>query len=109
MHTRYFAAITAALLLLSFSAQAQKTSKRDGKAAVTQQKKVTGAITLTVDATEAPRAIVHAKEEIPVAAGPLTLVYPKWIPGEHGPTGPVTDLTGLKMSANGKSIPWRRK
>ncbi|HXS68610.1 MAG TPA: M61 family peptidase, partial [Candidatus Polarisedimenticolia bacterium] len=40
--------------------------------------------------------------------GPLTLVYPKWIPGEHGPTGPITDLTGLKISADGKSIPWRR-
>jgi predicted metalloprotease with PDZ domain len=38
----------------------------------------------------------------------LTLVYPKWIPGEHGPTGPITDLTGLRMTVEGKPVPWRR-
>ncbi len=65
-------------------------------------------ITLLVDATEAPRKIFHARETIPASAGPLTLVYPKWIPGEHGPTGPITDLAGLKLTAAGKSIQWQR-
>jgi predicted metalloprotease with PDZ domain len=63
---------------------------------------------LDVDLHDAPLHIFHAKLTLPVAAGPLTLVYPKWIPGEHSPTGPITDLVGLKISANGKEIPWRR-
>lgn len=66
-------------------------------------------ITIDVDATEAPRRILHAKLTIPVAKpGPFTLLYPKWIPGEHGPTGPITDLAGLKIMAGGTRIPWRR-
>ena len=67
-----------------------------------------GPITLSVDATEAPRKIFHARMAIPVNPGPLTLVYPKWIPGEHGPTGPIINLAGLKFMAGGKTIPWRR-
>lgn len=65
-------------------------------------------IQLRVDATEAPRQILRAKLVIPVKAGPLTLLYPKWLPGEHGPTGPITDLTGLKFSAQGAPIQWER-
>src|SRR5229473_3208829 len=65
-------------------------------------------ITLSVDATESPRKLFHAHMTIPVSPGPLTLVYPKWIPGEHGPTGPIVDLAGLKLSVGGKTVPWRR-
>jgi predicted metalloprotease with PDZ domain len=61
-----------------------------------------------VDATDAPRKVLHARLHIPATPGNLTLVYPKWIPGEHGPTGPITDLVGLRMSAGGKSIEWQR-
>ena len=65
-------------------------------------------IELSVDATEAPRRLLHATLKIPVSAGPLTLYYPKWIQGEHSPSGPIADLSGLKMKAAGKPIPWRR-
>ena len=65
-------------------------------------------ITLNVDATQASRNVLHTKLTIPVAPGPMTLFYPKWIPGEHTPTGPINDLVGLKLTGNGKSIPWRR-
>jgi predicted metalloprotease with PDZ domain len=65
-------------------------------------------ITLSVDATEAPRKLFHARLTMPVSPGPLTLVYPEWIPGEHGPTGPIINLAGLKFTAAGKTIPWRR-
>src|SRR5438128_2295193 len=65
-------------------------------------------IKIEVDLREAPRRIFHARLDIPTAAGPLTLVYPQWIPGDHGPTGPITDLAGLKFTANGKPIVWRR-
>ena len=59
-------------------------------------------IALAVDASDAPRRIFHVRESLPAPAGTLTLVYPKWIPGEHGPTGPITDLVGLKVSSGGK-------
>jgi predicted metalloprotease with PDZ domain len=65
-------------------------------------------IKLTVDATQAARNILHTKFTIPVRPGPLTLFYPKWIPGEHSPTGPINDLVGLKLSANGKTVAWQR-
>jgi predicted metalloprotease with PDZ domain len=65
-------------------------------------------VTLSVDATEAPRKIFHATMTIPAKPGTLTLYYPKWIPGEHGPTGPIQDLAGLKFTANGKALSWRR-
>jgi predicted metalloprotease with PDZ domain len=65
-------------------------------------------ITLQVDATDAPRKILHARMQFPVHPGPLTLLYPKWIPGEHEPDGPITDLSGLKMSTLGKPVSWRR-
>ena len=65
-------------------------------------------IRLTVDATHAPEKILHAQLQIPVTAGEVKLVFPKWIPGEHGPTGPISDLTGLKFVANGQRLAWRR-
>src|SRR5271166_1449441 len=66
------------------------------------------AVALSVDASEAPRKIFHAQLHIPAEPGVLTLYYPKWIPGEHGPTGPITDLTGLKFTGSGKALKWRR-
>lgn len=63
---------------------------------------------LNVDLREAAKHIFHAKLDFPVSAGPLTLVYPKWIPGEHSPVGPVLDLTGLIFRVDGKEIAWRR-
>src|SRR5271157_3276405 len=66
------------------------------------------AVALSVDASEAPRKIFHAQLRIPAKPGTLTLYYPKWIPGEHGPTGPIQDLAGLKFRANGQTLKWRR-
>jgi len=65
-------------------------------------------ITLSVDATDAPRKIFHVRLTIPAKPGSLTLYYPKWIPGEHGPTGPIQDVAGLKFTAGGKTLTWRR-
>jgi predicted metalloprotease with PDZ domain len=65
-------------------------------------------VTLAVDATSAPRKIFHATLKIPATPGDLVLYYPKWIPGEHAPDGPVIDLAGLKFSAAGKTLKWRR-
>src|ERR1700683_2421751 len=76
-----------------------------GAASIAAQTSVTK---ISVDATESTRRLYHVKMTMPVTPGPLTLFYPEWIPGEHGPTGPITDLVGIKFSANGNSIPWRR-
>jgi predicted metalloprotease with PDZ domain len=65
-------------------------------------------IQISLDATNAPRKSFHATLSIPAAPGKLTLYYPKWIPGEHGPTGPVQELVGLKFKASGKELAWRR-
>ena len=65
-------------------------------------------IGLTVDLTDAPRNIYHARLTIPVKSGPLTLVYPKWIPGNHRPSGPIANLTGIKVEAAGQCIEWQR-
>ncbi len=67
-----------------------------------------GDITVSVDATQVSQKLLHVEEVLPVHAGPLTLYYPKWIPGEHGPDGPVSDLTGLKFEADGKPVEWKR-
>lgn len=65
-------------------------------------------IKMNVDATDAARNVLHSTLTIPVKPGPLLLFYPKWIPGEHSPTGTINDMVGLRLSGNGKSIPWTR-
>jgi predicted metalloprotease with PDZ domain len=59
-----------------------------------------------VDATEAAQKVLHAELSIPARAGALTLYYPKWMPADHSPDGPIWNVAGLKFSAAGKSIPW---
>ncbi len=78
-------------LLLSTAALAQKTP-----------------IQITADLSDAPRKLYHAEIDLPVKAGPLTLTTPQWIPGNHRPTGPVDDITGVVFTANGQVLPWRR-
>ncbi len=65
-------------------------------------------ITLSVDLRDAPKKILHAVETIPVQPGAMTLVYPKWIPGEHGPTGPIDNQAGFFITGNGQKIEWQR-
>jgi predicted metalloprotease with PDZ domain len=69
--------------------------------------------TLAVDATEAPRKVFHARLTIPATPGDFVLLYPKWIPGEHGPSGPVVDTAGIyfrvHQDANqGRTLAWHR-
>ncbi len=65
-------------------------------------------IHVTVDLTDAPRKILHAQLTIPVKPGEVTLLYPKWIPGEHGPTGPVDNMAGLVIRAGAQQLSWTR-
>jgi predicted metalloprotease with PDZ domain len=65
-------------------------------------------IKITADLTDAPRKMIHAHMTIPVTPGPLTLLYAKWIPGEHMPDGPIDNLAGLFITANGQQLAWVR-
>jgi predicted metalloprotease with PDZ domain len=65
-------------------------------------------IQITADLSDAPRKLYHAEIDIPVKPGPVSLTTPKWIPGNHRPTGPVDDITGVVFTANGQTLPWRR-
>ena len=64
--------------------------------------------TVEVDARAAPRGIEQVHMTLPVKPGKLTLIYPKWLPGEHAPTGPIGGLSGLKFLVNGQSLAWTR-
>lgn len=65
-------------------------------------------MTLAVDAAESARHVLHVQEDIPARAGALTLVYPKWLPGEHAPNGPIANLSGVVFTAGGKTLTWNR-
>lgn len=65
-------------------------------------------IELAVDATDAPRGIFHSRLVIPAAPGALTLAYPKWVQGEHAPSGPVMQVAGFAVQAGGRTLAWRR-
>jgi predicted metalloprotease with PDZ domain len=94
------------LVLLPFLGQLPVSAQSTQKTSAT--KPPAPRITISVDASEAPRKIFHAKLTVPATPGTLTLFYPKWIPGEHGPTGPIQGLTGLHFTANGQELKWRR-
>jgi predicted metalloprotease with PDZ domain len=65
-------------------------------------------IRLNLDLTDAPRNIYHARLNIPVKSGEMTLVFPKWIPGNHRPSGPIGALIGIRMQSGGQALAWQR-
>jgi predicted metalloprotease with PDZ domain len=67
-----------------------------------------GAVALTVRLPNPAQQVLYVDEEMPVRPGPLTLYYPKYIPGDHAPDGPVGDMMGLEITAGGQRIAWRR-
>ncbi|MBN9553708.1 MAG: peptidase M61, partial [Alphaproteobacteria bacterium] len=68
-----------------------------------------GTIRLSVDATDPAQGIMRVHEVIPVAkSGPMVLLYPRWLPGNHAPNGPINKFAGLTVQAGGKTVPWQR-
>jgi predicted metalloprotease with PDZ domain len=68
-----------------------------------------GTMTVDVDARDTARAIFRVKQAIPIAqAGRMTLLYPEWLPGNHAPRGPISSIAGLRVSAAGRPLQWRR-
>ncbi len=99
--TRLASALVAtAIGLSSFSALADVLAPQDVP--------YHGTLTIKVDATDVAHRIFRVHEVIPVQPGPLTLLYPQWIPGNHSPTGPIDKLAGLRITADGKTLTWKR-
>jgi len=67
-----------------------------------------GTLKINVDATDLAHRVFRVHETVPAQAGPLTLLYPQWLPGNHSPTGAIDKLAGLVVKANGKVIQWKR-
>jgi predicted metalloprotease with PDZ domain len=67
-----------------------------------------GVIGYEVDATDIDRRIVSVRQTIPVASRSLTLLYSKYLPGNHADSGPIQLLAGLQITANGQRVEWRR-
>ena len=99
-------ALAVAMALTAGTAAAQQARTDD--VPPPQDTPYTGTLKLHVDANDTVQGIFRVHETIPVKPGALTLLYPQWIPGDHSPTGPIAMLAGLKLSANGKPLAWKR-
>ena len=108
-HALRFSLIAAAVMAASsLSATAAEQSAYSGNVPAPVDQPYAGMLTINVDLTDAGKRIFRSHETIPVKPGALTLFYPQWIPGEHAPSGPVSNIAGLIIRANGKQLPWRR-
>jgi predicted metalloprotease with PDZ domain len=90
--------VLAALLATAFSAQAASISEQP----------YPGTIVLKVDATNSAQQIFRVRQSIPAKPGKLTLLYPQWVVANHGPSGALNQVAGLKASSNGKPLDWKR-
>ncbi len=96
--------MAAACAVLPATSSAQDEPNANAASLATQA----NPMTLVLDAREAGRGIMYSHMVIPAKPGTFTIVYPKWIPGEHGPTGPLNDLTMLRVTAGGRDLSWQR-
>ncbi len=100
-----------ALCLLAgwaIAASAQTPAPLPPPIAEPQDRPYPGVIRLAVDASDVTRHIFRVRETIPVESGALTLLYPKWGPGTHGPVGRIDSLAGLVIRADGQRVEWAR-
>lgn len=67
-----------------------------------------GTLTLKVDLSDLERRLISVHESVPVRPGPLTLLYPEWLPGNHAPRGAIEGLAGLMITSAGHPVQWIR-
>ncbi len=67
-----------------------------------------GTIRLDIDATNLNQRIFKVRQTIPVQSGPLTLLYPAWVPGGHSPRGAIDKIAGLTFKAGDRKLEWKR-
>lgn len=106
-------AFALSVLLLATAATAQNSAPQplpfDNRIPAARDADYPGTITLKVDATNVQQAIYRVKQTIPVAQdGHMVLLMPAWLPGKHAARGEIEKLAGLKISAGGKAVPWKR-
>lgn len=103
-----FAALSLGLSTLA-SAQTPQTAPLPPSTPDAQDIPYPGTLQLSVDATDIERRIFRIHETVPVTGGvPMTLLFPKWLPGNHSPTGPISDMGGLMVYADGQRLAWTR-
>ncbi len=75
-----------------------------------EDKPYPGTIQLAIDASDTTTGAYRVTETIPVPAGhsKLTLLYPRWLPGNHGPEGPIAELVDVRFFAGGQPLNWTR-
>jgi predicted metalloprotease with PDZ domain len=69
-----------------------------------------GTMVLDIDATDTLRGVYRVTQTVPVAPGTtkLTLLFPQWLPGNHGPRGPLAELVDVTFTAGGQLLRWKR-
>jgi predicted metalloprotease with PDZ domain len=68
-----------------------------------------GTIQLTVDASDVARGIFKVHQHVPVPGpGDFVMLYPKWLPGNHAPSGQINKVAGFRATANGTELKWVR-
>ena len=102
------AALALALPALGVATALQAQTSPQAPVYATSTTPYPGTITLDVDATNLSQRVFQVKERMPVQAGPLTLLFPKWLPGNHADYGRVDKVAGLVITANGKRLEWVR-
>jgi predicted metalloprotease with PDZ domain len=102
------ACVAMAALCTSTAAIAAAVNQGQETVAPAADSRYPGTLTLEVDLRNVGQKIFNVHEVIPAKPGALTLLYPKWIPGEHGPTGTLDGIAGIKFTANGQRLPWHR-
>lgn len=108
-HVYVFAALSLGLATTFASAGSPQAAPLPPPTPDAQDTPYPGTLLLSVDATDLDRRIFRIHETVPVTGGvATTLLFPKWLPGNHSPTGPISDMGGLIISADGQRLDWRR-
>jgi len=107
-HPCYRALVSGFVGLIGACSAVHAAAAADAAAPGGAQAAAGGPLTLAVDLRDTTHRVFRVQENIPASPGHLVLHYPKWIPGEHGPTGPLDGVAGLTISAEGQALPWRR-
>ena len=94
--------------VLSLSLLAALSLPAAAQTAAPQDVPFEGTLKIDVDATDLQHRIFRVKTTMPAKPGPMTLLYPQWIPGNHSPTCPIDKLAGLVIKVDGKVVPWTR-
>ena len=67
-----------------------------------------GEIQVAVDASDTARRIVRVHETLSGVGPDTVLLYPKWLPGTHAPEGTLDRVAGIRITANGAPVSWKR-